>query len=80
MNASPETGNARLRGSLPNVNITTCSSTMPTATVDISQPLLPARTNGRTTKRSMSMPHTAHSASVAAMLAASGQPSDTENR
>ena len=79
-NASPETGSTSERGSLPNVNITACSRMMPAATVAISQALEPARTNGRTATRSISMPHSAHSASAATMASAIGQPSVTENR
>lgn len=36
--ARSETGSTRLRGSLPEVNMTECSRISPTATVDMSQP------------------------------------------
>ena len=65
---------------MPKVNITVCSRMMPTATVDISQAFEPARTNGRTATRSISMPHSAHSASAATMASTIGQPIVTENR
>src|SRR6266513_3899489 len=63
----PENGEGKLRGSLPKVNSTTFSRTMPMATVDISQAFDPARTNGRTTNRSTRTPQSAQSASDAAM-------------
>ena len=46
----------KLRGSLPNVNSTALSSTMPPATVAISQALEPRDANGRTSVRSTSRP------------------------
>ena len=45
------------RGSLPKVNSATFSSTMPSATVAISQAFEPRRTNGRTAMRSTMTPH-----------------------
>ena len=44
------------RGSLPKVNRTTFSSTMPSATVAISQEFEPRRTKGRTATRSTTTP------------------------
>ena len=67
-------GEGKLRGSLPKVNSTRLSMMMPSATVAISQAFEPRRTKGRTAKRSMAMPATAHSSSDAAMAAAIGQP------
>ena len=49
------------RGSLPKVNSTTLSSTMPPATVAISQAFEPRSANGRTSVRSTSRPNSAHS-------------------
>ncbi len=65
------------RGSLPKVNSTTLSSTMPPATVAISQAFEPRSANGRTSVRSITAPNSAHK--VSAMIAASGngQPSVT---
>src|SRR4051794_35636122 len=68
----PENGDGKLRGSLPNGNSTTFSSTIPTATVDMSHAFEPARTNGRTAKRSTSTPHTAQIARAATTLGANG--------
>ncbi len=47
---------------------------MPTAMVAISQAFEPARTNGRTAVRSISMPHSAHSTRAATIASAIGQP------
>ena len=66
------------RGSLPNVNSTTFSSTIPSATVAINQEPEPRRTNGRTAIRSTATPQSAHSASAAGMDSTSGQPSVTQ--
>ena len=52
------------RGSLPKVNSTTLSSTMPSATVAISQEFEPRPTNGRTATRSTTTPHSAQAASA----------------
>ena len=49
-------GIGKPRGSLPKVNSTALSATMPSATVAISQALEPRRTNGRTATSSTSMP------------------------
>ena len=67
------------RGSLPKVNSTTLSSTMPSATVAISQELEPRATNGRTATRSTTTPHTAQPASAATTASGSGQPNVTQN-
>ena len=66
------------RGSLPKVNRTTFSMTMPSATVAISQELEPLRTNGRTATCSTMTLHTAHRSSEAGMASASGQPNVTQ--
>jgi hypothetical protein len=66
------------RGSLPNVNSTTFSSTMPSATVDISQDSERRRTNGRTAMNSTKTLHAAHSSSASGIAIASGQPSVTQ--
>ena len=58
----------RLRGSLPKVNRTAFSSTMPRASVAMSQADEPRLTNGRTVKRSTSRPHTAQRSKVKPML------------
>jgi hypothetical protein len=52
------------RGSLPKVNSTALSRTMPTATVAISHASDPRTTKGRTTHRSTISPYTPHSASA----------------
>ena len=49
-------GRLKPRGSLPKVNSTLLSATMPRATVAISQALEPRRTKGRTATSSTSMP------------------------
>ena len=67
------------RGSLPKVNSTTFSSTMPSATVAISQELEPRRTNGRTATRSTSTPQAAQAASASATASHNGQPSVTQS-
>ena len=65
------------RGSLPKVNSTTLSSTMPPATVAISQPFEPRSANGRTSVRSTTRPNSAQSSSAIATASGSGQPSLT---
>ena len=50
----PRAAAGKLRGSLPNVNSTALSSTIPPATVAISQALEPRAANGRTSVRSTS--------------------------
>ena len=69
----------KLRGSLPNVNSTALSTTIPPATVAISQALEPRDANGRTSVRSTSRPKAAHSSRAAAKAAGIGQPSRTAN-
>ena len=54
----------KARGSLPNVNSTMLSSTMPPATVAISQPFEPRSANGRTSARSTTRPNSAQSNSA----------------
>ena len=49
------------RGSLPKVNSTALSATMPSATVAISQAFEPRRANGRTATSSTITPYSAHS-------------------
>src|ERR1700749_1806555 len=61
------------RGSLPNSTITTLSSTMPSATVAISQELVPRTTNGRTAIRSTIRPQTAQASSATGTAAGIGQ-------
>src|ERR1700760_4352101 len=61
------------RGSLPNNTITTLSSTMPSATVAISQELVPRATNGRTAMRSTVSPQAAQTKSAAGTAIAIGQ-------
>src|SRR5712691_7469119 len=60
------------RGSLPKVNRTTFSSTMPRATVASSHAFEPRWTNGRTATRSTTAPHSADSASAAITARVSG--------
>src|SRR5208337_1784130 len=60
------------RGSLPKVNSTTLSSTMPSATVAISQELEPRTTNGRTATRSTITPHNAQAASATMIATGNG--------
>src|ERR1700730_8478012 len=62
------------RGSLPNVNSTTLSMTMPRATVAISQEFDPRSTKGRTATRSTMTPHSAHAASATTTATMSGMP------
>ena len=66
------------RGSLPKVNSTTLSRTMPSATVAISHELEPRDTNGRTATCSTTTPHNAQVASAKTTASASGQPSVTQ--
>ncbi len=61
------------RGSLPNSAITTLSSTMPSATVAISQEFVPRATNGRTAMRSTTRPQIAQATSAAGTAAIIGQ-------
>jgi hypothetical protein len=61
------------RGSLPNVNSTTFSSTMPSATVAINQAFEPRCTKGRTAIRSTIAPQTAQSPSAAITASVRGQ-------
>eukprot|EP01022_Parablepharisma_sp_SALTPOND_P030357 TRINITY_DN760_c2_g2_i2.p2 TRINITY_DN760_c2_g2~~TRINITY_DN760_c2_g2_i2.p2 ORF type:complete len:1280 (+),score=504.50 TRINITY_DN760_c2_g2_i2:6407-10246(+) len=68
-------GEGRLRGSLPKVCRTRLSSTMPSATVDISQALEPWRANGRTASTSTSTPQSAQAASASSTASHIGQPS-----
>ncbi|MNW10808.1 hypothetical protein D3C71_2081080 [compost metagenome] len=49
-------GEGRLRGSLPKVNMARLSTTMPSATVAMSQASEPRRANGRTAKNSTARP------------------------
>ena len=65
------------RGSLPNSTITTLSSTIPSATVAISQELVPRATNGRTAMRSTTRPQTAQANSATGTAASIGQCSPT---
>ena len=60
------------RGSLPNVKSTTLSSTMPSATVAISQEFEPRATNGRTATRSTATPQMAHARSAPITASGSG--------
>ena len=66
------------RGSLPKVNSTTFSSTMPSATVAISQEFEPRATNGRTAMRSTMAPHRAQPASASRTATAGGHCSVTQ--
>src|SRR6476620_4386178 len=66
------------RGSLPKVNSTAFSRTMPSATVAISQELEPRAMNGRTATRSTATPHSAQATSARTTASASGQPSVTQ--
>ena len=61
------------RGSLPNSTITTLSSTMPSATVAISQALLPRATNGRTAMRSTIRPQIAQATRATGIATSIGQ-------
>src|SRR5690606_9973036 len=72
-------GDGRLRGSLPKVCMTTLSSTMPSATVDISQALEPRDANGRTARNSTSSPYNAQHSSASTMAGARPQPSVCAN-
>jgi len=65
------------RGSLPKVNSTTFSSTMPSATVAISQAFEPRTTKGRTATRSTTTPQSAQRASARITARPMGQPSVT---
>ncbi len=68
------------RGSLPKVKRTTFSSTMPSATVAISQELEPRRTKGRTATRSTMTPQAAQASErQRATARGSGQPNVTHN-
>ena len=67
------------RGSLPKVKRTAFSSTMPSATVAISQELEPRRTNGRTATRSTMTPQAAQASSARSTASGSGQPNVTHN-
>ncbi len=67
------------RGSLPNVNRTTFSSTMPSATVAINQAFEPRWTKGRTAMRSTIAPQTAQSASAAITASVRGHWRVTQN-
>src|SRR5271154_2981820 len=60
------------RGSLPKVNSTTLSSTMPSATVAISQEFEPRATNGRTATRSTTTPQSAQPASATTTATGNG--------
>ena len=75
--ASVASGEGKLRGSLPKVNSTTLSRTMPPAIVAINQALEPRSANGRTRKRSTAKPNTPHSASAMMTANGIGQPSVT---
>src|SRR5205085_5228739 len=72
-------GSANPRGSLPKVNSTVLSATMPSATVAISQALEPRRANGLTARASTSSPYNAQSASASAAAGRKGQPYVTAN-
>src|SRR6202035_4239924 len=61
------------RGSLPNSTITTLSSTIPSATVAISQEFVPRATNGRTAIRSTTRPQTAQANNATGIAATIGQ-------
>src|SRR5208282_3438779 len=67
------------RGSLPNVNSTTLSMTMPSATVAISQEFEPRATNGRTAMRSTTTPQSAQAASASTTASVNGHPSVAQN-
>lgn len=73
-------GDGRLRGSLPKVNITRLSTTMPSATVAISQLSDPRLAKGRTAANSTASPYTPHSASASTMASGIGQPSVCANQ
>jgi len=62
---------------LPKVNSTTLSSTMPPATVAISQAFDPRSANGRTRVRSITAPNSVHSTSAMIAASGSGHPSVT---
>ena len=66
------------RGALPKAKRTTLSTTIPNATVAISQELEPRSTKGRTAKRSTRMPHAAHPRRAIGTAADSGQPNLTQ--
>src|SRR5688572_32175994 len=70
-------GKENPRGSLPKVNSTVLSATMPSATVAISQALEPRRANGRTATSTTTTPYSAHSASASSAAGMNGQPSVT---
>jgi hypothetical protein len=72
---SVESIGGKLRGSFPNVNSTMLSSTMPPATVAISQALEPRAANGRTSVHSTSRPKTAQARSESTKARGNGQPS-----
>ncbi len=67
-----------MRGSLPYVNRTTLSKTIPAATVDISQASEPSLANGRTANLSTTAPHTPQVMSAMTMLAGMLHPQVTE--
>src|SRR6516162_168493 len=60
------------RGSLPKVNSTTLSSTIPSATVAMSQEFEPRTTNGRTATRSTTTPHSAQAERATTIATGSG--------
>src|ERR1700751_5385927 len=66
------------RGSLPKTKRTTLSTTIPSATVAISQELEPRSPKGRTARRSTRRPHAAHPRRASGTAAGSGQPNVTQ--